>query len=85
MALWDGNRLSDSLSYRLPVNYVLVRGKQKPDVQSMVNGYEVQMLLIDGSVPKYLADRWASQVVEKGIPYHNIGEGCWVAEDRSNY
>ena len=74
LALWDETRCDDSLSYRLPVDYLLVTGKQKPDIQSIVNGYDMRMLIIDGSVPNYLAERWVSQAVEKGIPY-NIREG----------
>lgn len=76
LALWDGQRISYSLSYRLPVDYLLVRGKQKPDLQSIVNGYALQTLLIDGSVPDYLAERWVKQACEMALPYINIGEGA---------
>ena len=79
LALWDETCCDDSLSYRLPVDYLLVTGKQKPDIQSIVNGYDVGMLIIDGSVPNYLAERWVSQAVEKGIPY-NIREGAVEVE-----
>lgn len=49
LALWDDAlQCKDSLDYRLPVDYLLVRGKQRPDVQSAVNGYGVRLLLIDG-------------------------------------
>lgn len=75
LALWDETRCDDSLSYRLPVDYLIVMGRQNPDVQSIVNGYDVQMLIIDGSVPDYLSERWVSQAVEKGIPY-NFREGA---------
>ena len=75
LALWDETRCDDSLSYRLPVDYLLVTGKQKPDMQTIVNEYDVRFLIIDGSVPNYLAERWSSQAVEKGIPY-NIREGA---------
>lgn len=74
LALWDGQRLRDSLSYRLPVDYLLVIGKQKPDLRSVVYGYEVDTLLIDGSVPGYLAERWMNGAREVGMPYINIGE-----------
>ena len=75
LALWDETRCDDSLSYRLPVDYLLVTGRQKPDMQTIVNEYDVRFLIIDGSVPNYLAERWSSQAVEKGIPY-NIREGA---------
>ena len=77
LALWDGSCFADSLTYRLPTDYVLVTGKQKADVQSVVNGYEVKTLLIDGSVPRYLAEQWIAQAEEKGIAYSNIGEGAF--------
>jgi competence protein ComEC len=76
VALWDENQFSDSLSYRLPVDYLLVKGKQKPNIQMIVNGYDAEMLLIDGSVPNYLAERWMHQAEEQGIPYINIGAGA---------
>ena len=81
LALWDGSRLKDSLSYRLPVDYLLVRDKQKPDLRSIVNGYDLQMLLIDGSVPDYLAERWASQAREIELPYIKIGDGAVEIEE----
>lgn len=76
LAIWEDQRISDSLSFRLPVDYLLVRGKQKPDVQSTVNAYEAKMLLIDGSVPRYLAEKWIAQAQDLDIPYYNIGEGA---------
>ena len=76
LALWDGQQLNDSLSYRLPVDYVLVSGKQKPDVQAVVNGYDAKKLLIDGSVPRYLAEKWVLQAETLHIPYYNVGEGA---------
>ena len=81
LALWDGSRLKDSLSYRMPVDYLLVRGKQKPDLQSIVNGYDLHTLLIDGSVPDYLAERWVSQAREMALPYINIGDGAVEIEE----
>ena len=76
LAIWDGRQLNDSLSYRLPVDYLLVMGKQKPDVQSIVNGYDSKLLVIDGSVPRYLSEKWIAQAQALGIPYYNIGEGA---------
>lgn len=76
LALWDEWNASDSLSYRIPVDYMLVMGKQVPDVRSILNGYEIKMLLVDGSVPNYLAVKWVNQAEEMGLPYVNIGEGA---------
>ena len=76
LAIWEDQWISDSLSFRLPVDYLLIVGKQKPDVQSAVNAYEAKMLLIDGSVPRYLAEKWIAQAQDLDIPYYNIGEGA---------
>lgn len=81
LLLWDESHISVSLSYRLPVDYVLVFGKQRPDVQSVVNAFETKALLIDGSVPNYLAAQWIKQADEMGIPYINIGEGALEIKD----
>lgn len=77
LAIWEDQGISDSLSFRLPVDYLLIVGKQKPDVQSVVNGYEAKLLLIDGSVPHYLAEKWMDQARSLDIPYYNIGEGAF--------
>ena len=56
----------------------MIVGKQKPDVQSIVNGYEAKMLLIDGSVPRYLSEKWMDQARSFDIPYYNIGDGAFL-------
>ena len=76
MALWDGQRLDDSLSYRMPVDYLLITGRHKPDVQSIVNGYNPQLLLIDGSVPRYLSVKWMTQAEEKNLSCYYLGNGA---------
>lgn len=77
LALWDDAlQCKDSLDYRLPVDYLLVRGRQKPDVQSVVNGYGVRLLLIDGSVPRYLAEKWRAQAEALNMPCYDLAEGA---------
>ena len=78
MALWnDGCCIEDSLSFRLPVDYLLVCGRQKPDVQSVVNGYDAKLLLIDGSVPHYLAEKWMTQAEALNLPCYDLGKGAF--------
>ena len=77
LALWDEEQVEDSLSYRLPVDYLLVSQRQKPDVQSIVNAYETKLLLIDSSMPRYLAEKWIAQANEWHLPYHDIGKGAF--------
>ncbi len=77
LALWDDAlQCKDSLDYRLPIDYLLVRGKQKPDVQSAVNSYDAQLLLIDGSVPRYLAEKWRTQAEALDMPCYDLAEGA---------
>ena len=78
LALWDDTyQCSDSLEYRFAVDYLLVFGKQNPDMQSVVNSYDAKTLLVDASVPHYLAKKWISQAEALGIPYYSIGEGAF--------
>ena len=77
LAFWDdAYQCKDSLDYRLPVDCLLVTGKQRPDVQSAVNGYDVQLLLIDGSVPRYLAEKWIAQAKALNMPCYDLAEGA---------
>ena len=77
MALWDEEQVEDSLSYRLPVDYLLVSQRQKPDLQSVVNAYDTKLFLIDGSMPRYLAEKWIAQANELHLPYYDIGKGAF--------
>ena len=75
LALWsDDCCVSDSLSYRQPVDYLVVSGKQNPDVRSIANVFEAQLLIIDGSVPRYLAEQWQTQAEVLGMPYYNMSQ-----------
>ena len=77
-ALWDDDcQTQDSLSYRLPVDYMLVVDRQRPDVQSVVNAFETKMLLVDASVPRYLAEKWMSQAEELSVPCYYVGDGAF--------
>ncbi len=78
LALWDDAYQSkDSLDYRLSVDYLLVTGKQRPDIQSVVNGYDAKMLLVDGTVPRYLAEKWLDQAQTIGMPCYYVGDGLY--------
>lgn len=82
LALWsDDWAVSDSLSYRLPVDYLLVtkstgRGK-RVDLQLVTNGYQVGKILLDGSVPNYLAVEWEKQAQDLHIPCYNLEQGAF--------
>jgi hypothetical protein len=64
------------------VDYLLVCGKQKPDVQSVVNGYDAKLILIDGSVPRYLATSWIEQAKALDLPCYDLAEGAFEVDLR---
>ena len=85
LALWpDDNNVSDSLSYRLPVDYLLVTERvgenHKPNLASVVKGYEVGLLLIDGSVPHYKAKEWKAQAQALNLSCYDLSEGALVLD-----
>lgn len=71
LAFWQADAPSDGFR-KLPVDYLLVRGKQRPDVQRVTDLYEVGLLLIDGTVPEYLARDWINQAERLGVPCYSI-------------
>lgn len=80
LALWEPTMSVGNGSHRVEVDYLMVREKQKPDLLRVKNSYEIGMLLIDGSVPDYLADEWIRQAEELGVPYHSLKNGAFVCE-----
>ena len=74
LALWNPD-----LYYgedRLTVDYLMVRGKQTPDLKRVLYVYRVGELLIDGSVPEYLAKEWIRQAEAIHLPYHQVSKGA---------
>jgi competence protein ComEC len=61
---------------RLKVDYLLVRSKQTPDLKRILYVYQVGELIIDGSVPEYLAEEWIRQAESMGVPYRNVRKGA---------
>lgn len=81
LALWDGEtNANQMLSYRIPVDYMLVRGRQRPDLQSVMNSYEVGTLLIDATVPHYLTEKWETQARSLDLPYYSVAEGAYETD-----
>ena len=78
LAFWDPASVLGDVIHRLTVDYLLVREKQKPDLRRMSKVYQVGTLLIDGSVPEYLAKEWVQQAEAMKIPYRNLRDGAVV-------
>jgi competence protein ComEC len=71
LLLWQNNkRCNDSLTFRPEVDWVLIRGKQRENLQQILNCYQPGMLILDGSVPYYIAEKWKTKALEKQIPLH---------------
>ena len=79
IAFWqESEAVTDNLDYRIPVDFLVVTGKQKPNVDKLLINYSVNCLLIDGSVPYYLAEKWMDQAENIGLPYKNIGTQAFI-------
>ena len=80
LAFWDPSVAVDSCYHPIAVDCLVVREKQPPDLQRIGNSYHVGMLLIDGSVPKYLAQEWIRQAESMDIPCHDLKEGAFIMD-----
>ena len=69
-----GDFLSDSLSYKIPLDFMLVYGKMRQSLSLLLNMYNFDYLIIDGSVPSYLASKLIEESEKLGIKYHSIRE-----------
>ena len=78
LAFWDPLCALDGDIPKIDVDYLMVRGKQPPDLRRASRNYQIGTLLIDGSVPDYLARQWICQADELGIAYRNLREGAFA-------
>ncbi len=77
LAFWNPDDRANGVA-KIPVDYLLVHGRQGPDLSRVLEAYRVGVLLIDGSVPRYLAEKWIKQAESFKIPYHDLREGALV-------
>ena len=75
LAFWDPAD-ANKMGPRIKVDYLLVTGKQTPDLHAVLRVYQPGTLLIDGSVPRYLADRWVTQATDQAVSFVNLAEGA---------
>lgn len=67
------------LPYRPHLDYFIVRGRGKIDVERLVNCYVIDLLIIDGSVPNYLTEIIVDKAEELGMDYYNVKtDGAFV-------
>ncbi len=75
LALWDPEMALQESRRRIAVDYLMVREKQRPDLQQILRNYQVGTLLVDGSVPVYLSKEWARQAETMGIRCYELRNG----------
>jgi hypothetical protein len=86
IALWDSScAVENALSYRLPVNYLIITGismcgSKSTDLQLVTNCYNPKMLLIGSTVPRYLAEKWVSQAADLNLPCYDLGDGAFQVD-----
>ena len=75
IGLSDGSVFSrEELLYKIPLDYMLVYGRKRQALSYLLNVYNFDYLIIDGSVPYYLASRLIDEADDLGIKCHNIRE-----------
>ncbi|MBO4574844.1 MAG: ComEC/Rec2 family competence protein [Bacteroidales bacterium] len=82
IGFYNKSRLSTKLlPYRPHLDYYLVRGTDYFDIECMQNNYEVDLLVLDCSVPTYLSRKIVAKAEEIGQKYYDIRtEGALVVE-----
>lgn len=73
IGLSDGSVSSyNELSYKIPLDYMLVYGRKRQKLSNLLNVYSFDYLIIDGSVPYYLADDFIRDAIDLGIKCYSI-------------
>lgn len=80
IGLSDGSDFyKEDLDYRIPLDYMLIYGRKRHKLSSLLKAYDFDNLIIDGSVPYYLVSRIIEESNDLGIKYYNIREdGCLI-------
>ena len=64
----------ESLSYKIPVDYMLVYGRKRQSLSSLLNMYSFDNLIISSDVPYYLTTELINEAIELGIKFYNVKE-----------
>ena len=75
LGMSDGSEIfNDTLSYKIPLDFMLVYGKKRQSLSSLLNVYNIDYLIIDKTVPSYLTSDLIEESEKFGIKYHSIRE-----------
>lgn len=82
LGMSDGSDLiSDTLSYKIPLDFMFVYGKKRQSLSLLLNVYDFDYLIIDRTVPAYLSSGLIEESEKLGIKYHSIREkGAFVVK-----
>ena len=82
IAFFDKNStFGVKLPYRPCLDYFIIYGRDKVDLEKLLNCYVIDLLVIDGSVPDYLSDKIMKKAEEMGQKYYDVKtEGAFVLE-----
>ena len=64
----------ERLSYRIPLDYMLVYGRKRQSLTNLLKVYNFDNLIISSDIPAYLADKLIKEADALGIKYHNVRE-----------
>ena len=62
----------EKLSYRISLDYMIVYGRKRQTVKSLLNAYDFDNLIIDASVPYYQSIRLVEECEKMGIRYFDL-------------
>ena len=69
------------LPFRPHLDYFILRGRAKIDLDKLLNCYIIDLLIIDGSVPGYISEKLLKKALEIGQECYDVGnEGVFVLE-----
>lgn len=75
IGLSDGSVSSrKELSYKIPLDYMIVYGRKRQKLSYLLNMYNFDYLIIDKSVPYYFAKDLIQEAEGLGVKYHSIRE-----------
>ncbi len=73
IGLSDGSKYyKEKLDYIISLDYMLVYGRKYQTIKSLLNAYDFDNLIIDGSVPYYLTARLLEEAERLGVKCYDI-------------
>ena len=67
------------MPYRPYIDYYILHGREKVDLEQLTNCYVIDLLIIDGSIPDYLRNKIIEKAEEMGQEYYDVkSQGAFV-------